>query len=1261
MCHKNGSKAKSIVVFCMSESISGRSTGNMGGSWEFWIDRGGTFTDVIGRRPDGSLVTHKLLSENPEAYRDAAVHGIRHLLELPPGAAIPSERIGAVKMGTTVATNALLERKGERTLLLITKGFRDALRIGYQARPKIFARHIIKPDMLYERVVEIDERVRADGAVERDLDVNIARRELERAKADGIDAIAIVLMHAYRYGAHEQRLAALAGEVGFTQASASHEVSPLIKLVGRGDTTVVDSYLSPILRRYVAQVAADLDASSPHPGPAGARPSASLSRKSQAGKLQPRLMFMMSSGGLTAADLFRGKDAILSGPAAGVVGMAETGRAAGFSRLIGFDMGGTSTDVSHFAGEYERAFETEVAGVRMRAPMMLIHTVAAGGGSVLHYDGARFRVGPDSAGANPGPKCYRRGGPLAVTDANVMVGKLIPDFFPQIFGPQQNLPLDAEAVSNGFAALAKEIGDGRSAEQVADGFIKIAVENMANAIKKISVQRGYDVTRYALNCFGGAGGQHACLVADALSMTRVLIHPLSSLLSAYGMGLADIRSVRQQAIEAPFGKAAHATLEKVAKRLAAVVIEEVAAQGVAAEKIRLHIRAHIRYAGTDTPLIVDAGTFKPRPRRSGVLATLSKMKASFERAHKAQFGFIDRSKDLVIEAVSVEAIGGGVRFKEKSRKTTGRKLPAPARHARFFSSGNWQRANVYLRATLALGHKIKGPAIIIEPHQTVVIEHGWRAELTPRDHLVLRRVQKLVRARAIGTHADPVMLEMFNNLFMSIAEQMGVALQNTAYSVNIKERLDFSCAVFDGEGSLVANAPHMPVHLGSMDRAVETVIRENRGKIRPGDAYAINAPYNGGTHLPDITVCTPVFDGSKILFWVASRGHHADVGGISPGSMSPNATTIEQEGVYIDNFKLIERGRFREKELYKLLTGAKYPARNPLQNVNDIKAQIAANEMGLRELRKMVRYFTLRVVRAYMRHVQDNAAESVRRVIDRLHDSTFAVETDQGNKIKVRITVDKDRREATVDFTGTSPQQPSNFNAPEPVTRAAVLYVFRVMVDDDIPMNAGCLRPIRIIIPKKSLLSPEFPAAVVAGNVETSQEVTNCLFGALDAMAAAQGTMNNLNFGNAEYQYYETICSGSPAGPGFPGTDAVHTHMTNTRLTDPEVLEFRYPVLLEDFHIRKGSGGRGRWNAGDGVRRTIRFLEKMECTILSGHRRVPPFGLADGGDGQVGNNWVQRKDGRMEALQGADATVIDAGEAIIIQTPTTGGYGKPTL
>ena len=974
-------------------------------------------------------------------------------------------------------------------------------------------------------------------------------------------------------------------------------------------------------------------------------------------------MFMMSSGGLTAADLFRGKDAILSGPAGGVVGMAETGRQAGFDHLIGFDMGGTSTDVSHFAGEYERTFETEVAGVRMRAPMMLIHTVAAGGGSILHFDGARFRVGPDSAGANPGPKCYRRGGPLAVTDANVMVGKLIPDFFPKIFGLRQNEPLDGDAVRAAFATLATDIGDRRSPEQVADGFIKIAVENMANAIKKISVQRGYDVTRYALNCFGGAGGQHACLVADALGMTSVLIHPFSSLLSAYGMGLADIRSVRQQAVEEPFTDRVREELWKVALTLSRDTIAEVLSQGVAADRIGVHVRAHIRYAGTDTALIVDAGTFHPsstgrgRSGKGGLSPT--KIRTAFERAHKARFGFIDRTKSLVLEAVSVEAVGGGARFKEQAQKTTRAKLPAPARRTRFFSGGKWRRAFVYRRETLAPGHKVAGPAIIVEPHQTVVVEDGWQAELTAKNHLVLKRIKKLARARAIGTRADPVMLEVFNNLFMSIAEQMGVALQNTAYSVNIKERLDFSCAVFDGDGSLVANAPHMPVHLGSMDRAVETIIRENKGKIRPGDVYAINAPYNGGTHLPDITVCTPVFDGRKILFWVAARGHHADVGGISPGSMSPNATTIAQEGVYIDNFKLVDRGRFREKEILALLTGGDYPARNPVQNIADLKAQIAANEKGVQELRKMVRHFTLPVVRAYMRHVQDNAAESVRRVIDRLHDSSFTSEMDQGTVIKVRIAVDKKKREATVDFTGTSAQQPTNFNAPEPVTRAAVLYVFRVMVDDEIPMNAGCLRPIRIIIPKKSLLSPEFPAAVVAGNVETSQEVTNCLFGALDAMAAAQGTMNNLNFGNARYQYYETICSGSPAGPGFPGTDAVHTHMTNTRLTDPEVLEFRYPVLLEDFHIRKDSGGHGQWKAGDGISRTIRFLERMECTILSGHRRVPPFGLAGGENGHVGKNAVRRKDGRIEALKGCAATVLDSGEAIIIQTPTAGGYGKP--
>jgi 5-oxoprolinase (ATP-hydrolysing) len=1193
--------------------------------WDFWIDRGGTFTDVIGRRPDGSLVAHKLLSENPEAYADAAVQGIRDLLGLNPGEAIAAGKIGAVKMGTTVATNALLERKGERTLLLITKGFRDALKIGYQARPKIFARHIVKAEMLYERVAEVSERVRADGTVELKPDLAAVRKILETAKDDGIKAVAIVFMHAYRFSDHEKQVARLAREMGFAQVSVSHEVSPLIKLVGRGDTTVVDAYLSPILRRYVAQVDEDLDA-----------------KRSAA-----RLMFMMSSGGLTAAELFHGKDAILSGPAGGVVGMAETGRQAGFERLIGFDMGGTSTDVSHYDGEYERAFETEVAGVRMRAPMMIIHTVAAGGGSILHFDGSRFRVGPDSAGANPGPKCYRRSGPLAVTDANVMVGKLIPEFFPKIFGTSQNLPLDAHAVRNAFTDLAQQVG-GRKAEEVADGFIKIAVENMANAIKKISVQRGYDIRRYALNCFGGAGGQHACLVADALGMTRVLIHPFSSLLSAYGMGLADIRATREQAIEMPFGSRAIKAIARTGASLGKATRAEVVSQGVPSAKIKVYVRAHIRYAGTDTALVVAAGS-------------AAAMKRTFEKAHKARFGFIDRTKQMVVEAVSVEAVGGGAKFSERPARRSRERLPKPALRTKFFSGGEWRKASVFTRDQLKPGSRVKGAAIIIEPHQTVVIEAGWQAEITAKNHLVLARTKKLNRTHAIGTHADPVMLEVFNNLFMSIAEQMGVSLQNTAYSVNIKERLDFSCAVFAHDGTLVANAPHMPVHLGSMDRAVETVIRENAGRIRPGNVYAINAPYNGGTHLPDITVCTPVFDDRRktILFWVASRGHHADVGGISPGSMSPNATTIEQEGVLFDNFKLIDRGRFREKELMAALTGAKYPARNPVQNVNDIKAQIAANEKGVAELRKVVAQFTLPVVRAYMQHVQDNAAESVRRVIDRLHDSAFSYEMDQGTVIKVKITVDKARREATVDFTGTSEQQPTNFNAPEPVARAAVLYVFRVMVDDDIPMNAGCLRPINIVVPKRSMLSPEYPAAVVAGNVETSQAVTDCLFGALGALAAAQGTMNNLNFGNNRHQYYETICSGSPAGPGFNGTDAVHTHMTNTRLTDPEVLEFRYPVVLEDFHIRPASGGRGQWHAGNGIRRTIRFLEKMECTILSGHRRVRPFGLAGGEDGQIGENWARRNDGTMERLQGCDATVIDENEAIIIQTPTAGGYGTP--
>ncbi|MDI4664847.1 hydantoinase B/oxoprolinase family protein [Xanthobacter autotrophicus] len=1200
------------------------------GSWEFWIDRGGTFTDIVGRRPDGSLVAHKVLSENPEAYRDAAVHGIREVLGLPAGAAIPPGLVSAVKMGTTVATNALLERKGDRTLFVTTRGFRDALRIGYQARPKIFARKIVLPDMLFERVVEVDERVRADGTVEEAPDLAVVRARLETAKADGIVAVAIVFMHGYRYPEHERQVAALAREIGFPQVSVSHEVSPLIKLVGRGDTTVADAYLSPILRRYVGQVADELS------GGDGAAEAI-------------RLMFMMSSGGLTAAGLFQGKDALLSGPAGGVVGAAQTGALAGFSRIIGFDMGGTSTDVCHYDGELETAFDTEVAGVRIRAPMMRIHTVAAGGGSILHYDGARFRVGPDSAGANPGPACYRRGGPLAVTDANVMLGKLIPDFFPKIFGPAQDQPLDAEVVRKMFAAMAQEIGGDRTPEQVADGFVTIAVENMANAIKKISVERGYDVTRYALNCFGGAGGQHACLVADALGMTTVLIHPFSGLLSAYGMGLASVRAQRTKSVGEALTPDLLPKLLSFKEDMASETLRELAGQGIAAGEAQTEAKAHLRYAGTDTAIPV-------------ALADLAAMRDEFEARHRAQFGFVSPEKAIVAEAIEVMSAGGGAGIAEPDLPLV-EGVPDEARRTRFHARGEWHDAPVVMRENFRPGMGLQGPAIVIEPNQTVVVEKGWRAQVTARNHLVLTRTEVLARAGAVGTHADPVMLEVFNNLFMSIAEQMGVTLQNTAYSVNIKERLDFSCAVFSAQGDLVANAPHMPVHLGSMDKSVETVIRENAGAIRPGDVFALNAPYNGGTHLPDITVVTPVFDadGDTILFWVASRGHHADVGGIAPGSMSPLATHIEEEGVYIDNFKLVSEGSFREQALLELLTTARHPARNPVQNIADLKAQIAANEKGVRELIKMIDSFGIDVVQAYMGHVQDNAAESVRRVLDRLEDCAFHYEMDQGTHIRVRISVDRRKREATVDFTGTSPQQPTNFNAPAPVTRAAVLYVFRVMVEDEIPMNTGCLRPIRIVVPEGSMLAPVYPAAVVAGNVETSQAVTNCLFGALNAMAASQGTMNNLTFGNDTYQYYETICSGSPAGPGFDGTDGVHVHMTNSRLTDPEVLETRFPVLLEDFHIRPGSGGRGRWHAGAGTYRRIRFLEQMECALLASHRRVHPFGLKGGESGALGEGFVRRRDGATEVLLGCDQKVLEAGEAVIIVTPTGGGYGDPAL
>ncbi len=1200
----------------------------MSATWDFWIDRGGTFTDVVARDPDGVLHTAKLLSENPEAYEDAALEGIRRFLGVDRDGEIPAGRIGAVKMGTTVATNALLERKGERTLYVTTRGFRDALRIGYQARPQIFKLAIKLPELLYSRVVEVDERVRADGAVLTPLDEDAARRGMQAAYDEGFRACAICLMHGFRFHDHEARLAAIAREIGFTQVSTSHGTSPLMKYVSRGDTTVVDAYLSPILRRYVDRVSAALDRET----------------------TGTRLMFMQSSGGLTDAELFQGKDAILSGPAGGVVGAVETSRLAGFEKIIGFDMGGTSTDVCHFDGEFERAFETEVAGVRMRAPMMRIHTVAAGGGSILHFDGSRLRVGPDSAGADPGPAAYRRGGPLTVTDANVMLGKLIPDYFPRIFGPQADEPLDADVVIGKFAALADEIGSAtgetRSAEEVAEGFLRIAVENMAQAIKKISVQRGYDVTKYALTSFGGAGGQHACLVADALGMTSCIIHPLSGLLSAYGMGLADIRASRAEAVERDLDADGFAALEATLDRLGEAAHGEVTSQGVAAEHVTLKPTAHLRYRGTDTSLEVPFGTAKELAQR-------------FEEAHRARFGFSGGLDGIVIEAAAQEAIGAEPRPDENSEATDSESRAATVHEtASVFMAGRRRDVPVVRREDAEPGTYVEGPAILIEPHQTIVIEPGWRADVTARNHVILTRTETMQRDNAIGTEADPVMLEIFNNLFMSVAEQMGFTLEKTSHSVNIKERLDFSCAIFDAAGHLVANAPHIPVHLGSMGATVESVIAGDPD-MGPGDVYVLNAPYNGGTHLPDITVVTPVYDDNgERLFFTAARGHHADVGGIAPGSMPSNSTTVDEEGVLIDGFKLVDKGTFREAALRELLTSGPYPVRNPDQNVADLRAQIAACEKGAQELRKMAAAFGLDTVRAYMDHVQANAEESVRRVIGSLTDGAFRLEMDHGSVIAVKVTVDRDNRSAVVDFTGTSAQVQSNFNAPDAVARAAVLYVFRCLVDDDIPLNAGCLAPIDLIVPEGSFLKPQYPAAVVAGNVETSQAITDALFGALGVMAAAQGTMNNLTFGNDRYQYYETISGGAGAGATFDGASAVQTHMTNSRLTDPEVLESRFPVLLEDFEIREGSGGDGAHRGGDGVIRRIRFLEPMSVSILSQRRRTRPFGLEGGGDARPGANRIIRAGGATEPLEACDRAEMAAGDAIEIETPGGGGFGK---
>ncbi|MYD78567.1 MAG: 5-oxoprolinase, partial [Gammaproteobacteria bacterium] len=1100
--------------------------------WQFWIDRGGTFTDIVAVDQDGRLHTHKLLSENPEHYQDAAIQGIRDFLNLK-NEPISSDLVASVKMGTTVATNSLLERTGEHCVLVTTRGFKDALRIGYQTRPELFARHIKLPDLLYEQVIEIDQRHSVSGDVLVELDHNAAYTSLKAVYDLGIRACAIVFLHGYRFHQHEKEVADIARQIGFTQISTSHEVSPLMKLIGRGDTTVVDAYLSPVLRHYVNQIASELHG--------------------------VRLMFMQSNGGLTDARQFQGKDSILSGPAGGVVGAVETSKIADFNKIIAFDMGGTSTDVSHYAGEYERAYDTFVAGVRIRSPIMRIHTVAAGGGSILKFDGLKYRVGPESAGANPGPACYRRNGPLTITDCNLILGKLQPDYFPRIFGPNGNQPLDLETVENQFSELADSIrlktGDVRTAHGVAEGFLKIAVDNMANAIKKISVQRGYDITEYTLCSFGGAGGQHACLVADALGIETVFIHPYAGVLSAYGIGLADVRVIHEEAVEDRLSDQLIAALELRYSALCKRATDEVTKQEIEAQNIELQKRIHVRYEGTDSAVEVASGD-------------CDTIRSQFEESHKQRYGFIMPEKEVMVEAISVEAIGSTRMHVEEEKSIQPRSSPLePTSTAQMYFSDSFHESNVYVREELHPGDTVVGPAIIIESTGTTIVEQGWALETTRHNHLILRRVVPRPKQKVVGTDADPVMLEVFNNLFMSIAEQMGASLGNSAYSVNIKERLDFSCAIFDAQGDLVANAPHMPVHLGSMSESVHIVIRNRKGSMKPGDSYILNNPYNGGTHLPDITVITPVFEQveGKILFYVASRGHHADVGGITPGSMPPDSHVIEEEGVLIDDVQLIDQGRFLESEIRDVLLGAQYPVRNIEQNLADIKAQVAANEKGVQELRTMVNHFGLDIVIAYMQHVQDNAEGAVKNVLKALRDGHFRYEMDDSSAIEVTISVNQENQSAVVDFTGTSSQRENNFNAPSSVARAAVMYVFRTLVEDVIPMNEGCLKPIKIIIPDGCMLKPVYPAAVVAGNVETSQYITDTLYGALGVMAAAQGTMNNLTFGNEKYQYYETICGGSGAGPDFDGADAVHTHITNAKLTDPEILEWRFPIRLESF------------------------------------------------------------------------------------------------
>ncbi|MEP3420968.1 MAG: hydantoinase B/oxoprolinase family protein [Erythrobacter sp.] len=1189
-------------------------------AWRFAIDRGGTFTDVVAMTPDGRMLTDKLLSENPDHYADAASEAVKRLMK-GEGGANAKAPIAELRIGTTVATNALLERKGERLALAITGGFGDALRIGTQARPHIFARRIDLPEQLPAEVVEIAERVGVDGEVLTPLDEVDAREKFAALRQDGFDAIAIVLVHGWKYRDHEVRLTAIARELGFAQISTSHEVAPLIKLIPRGDTSVVDAYLSPVLRRYIDTLRAELPDTN-------------------------RLRFMQSNGGLAQVGAFRGKDAILSGPAGGVVGMVAACEPLGHTNIIGFDMGGTSTDVAHYGGEYELTGDSVVAGVRVAAPMMQIHTVAAGGGSICSFDGARFRVGPHSAGADPGPACYRKGGPLTVTDCNLFLGRIDPAFFPSVFGEGGDQPLDRVAARAALQSVADILPKPRPLAEIAEGFLAIAVDNMANAIRKISVARGHDVTAYALACFGGAGGQHACKVADQLGMETVLVHPLAGILSAFGIGLAPIKVVREVSLVQPLTQDFALELSDLTGQARCALLD----QDIDDDAITVLPHARLRFDGSDSVITVPC-------------EEIETMDAKFRALHRQRFGYSDEAASIIIDALSVEAVGvsGGL--------SSVAAIPADPTNAsssikdpRSDSQSDWRTLT---RAGMQVGDRIAGPALVIDPGSTTVVEAGWTAELAQEGSLILSRQVPFERGRAIGTQVDPVRLEIFNNLFMAIAEEMGVVLQSTATSVNIKERLDFSCAVFDARGALIANAPHIPVHLGSMGDSIARVVeargngKDGRG-FRRGDAYVLNDPYRGGTHLPDITVIVPVFyndTGASPDAFVAARGHHADIGGIAPGSMPPESRTIEEEGVMIDNLLMVDEGVFQEAAIRDALASAVHPARNPGRNISDLRAQLAACTRGADLLTGAAHDQGADAVAAYMGHVVANAEESVRRLLGRLDDGSFAYAMDNGAVIKVAVRIDKEHRSAVFDFTGTSDQLPDNFNAPRSITRAAALYVLRTLIDDAIPMNDGCLRPIELVVPMGSMLNPHPGAAVVAGNVETSQAVTDALFAATGQLSPSQGTMNNFTFGNMDRQYYETICGGSGAGVDHDGTSAVQTHMTNSRLTDPEILETRFPVRLDGFSIRRGSGGGGRHTGGDGVERRVTFLEPMRANMLANRRAIPPCGIMGGDDAAPGRNWVERADGTRVVMGATGSAEMNVGDTFVILTPGGAGFG----